>query len=262
MYFVFNHFGIQLSTGSNYYWNYYTNFGTEVSEGNALPGDIVSWSGHVGIYVGDGQMINALNEKYGVMYAAVNSYYYTDENGQKIFPPYRFIRVNGVNYGPKSGELDVNGLLDGINMGATGIEGDAIYGTFDVYINGGLVADDQWDFINSYLNEPTYEITDIKARDGFSYDGSVSDNLSGTISAGSKIDVRLKFNSCKLDVSGNLDNQNNDTLGSYGTFDVYINGVLKANDVNDFNQRITKGATYEIRDIKIQQSWRIILRLD
>ena len=37
-----------------------------------------------------------------------------------------------------------------------------------------------------------------------------------------------------LDVNGLLDGANNGGLGEFGTCDVYINGSLVANDVNDF----------------------------
>ena len=95
VYYVFNHFGIGLSCSSSDYWSNPGSFGTVVSESAALPGDIVSWNGHVGIYTGDGYCINALNSSVGVVYLKITSY--INANGTSN-PPHKYIRVNGVSY--------------------------------------------------------------------------------------------------------------------------------------------------------------------
>ena len=148
---------------------------------------------------------------------------------------------------PTTGTLDLNGLLDGTQVG-----GLTNYGTCDVYINNSLVANDVADYCQPLPAGTTYRIDDIKAADGFSYDGLApgSAALSGTIQSGVTADVRLKFNSCKLDINGWLDNEHSGTLLDYGTFDLYVNGVKIKDDTDDFSDLLPKGATYEIKDIK------------
>lgn len=46
--------------------------GTKVSYSEMEVGDVVCYSGHVGIYAGDGQIINALNSRSGICYTNVN----------------------------------------------------------------------------------------------------------------------------------------------------------------------------------------------
>lgn len=148
-----------------------------------------------------------------------------------------------------TGILDLNGLLDGWQEG-----GLLDFGTCDVYINGSLAADrtNTTDYVDSLPAGTTYRITNIKANEGFSYDGLApgSAPLSGTVQSGVTTDVRLKFNSCKLDVNGWLDNEECGTLLDYGTFDLYVNGVKIKDDTDDFWDRLPKGASYEIKDIK------------
>ena len=60
---VFGHFGISLPHSSGEIRSVGTNVG---SLENALPGDILAYSGHVGIYLGEGRMLSALNSRSGV----------------------------------------------------------------------------------------------------------------------------------------------------------------------------------------------------
>lgn len=53
--------------------------GTPVSRANLMPGDLVFYYspvGHVGIYIGNGQMVNALNSRTGVIVSSVNMWGY------------------------------------------------------------------------------------------------------------------------------------------------------------------------------------------
>lgn len=65
---VYKHFGYSLPR---------TSYGQEtcgraVSYADAQPGDIVCYTGHVGIYIGDGMMVNALNSRSGIVISSVN----------------------------------------------------------------------------------------------------------------------------------------------------------------------------------------------
>ena len=59
---VFAHFGISLPRTT---WDM-ENEGTPVSYDQAIPGDIILYDGHVGIYMGDGQIVNAINSSRGI----------------------------------------------------------------------------------------------------------------------------------------------------------------------------------------------------
>ena len=59
---VFAHFGVSLPRTT---WDM-EHVGTPVSYDQAMPGDIILYSGHVGIYMGDGQIVNAINSARGI----------------------------------------------------------------------------------------------------------------------------------------------------------------------------------------------------
>lgn len=59
---VYANFGIALPRTT---WDM-ENVGYEVSYDQALPGDLVLYDGHVGLYMGDGTIVNAMNEAQGI----------------------------------------------------------------------------------------------------------------------------------------------------------------------------------------------------
>lgn len=59
---VYAHFGVSLPRTT---WDM-ENVGTPVSYDQAIPGDIILYDGHVGIYMGDGQIVNAINSARGI----------------------------------------------------------------------------------------------------------------------------------------------------------------------------------------------------
>ncbi len=254
VHYVFNHFGISLPTGSWFYWNNSSQYGSVISETAALPGDVISWDGHVGIYIGNGQMINALNPSYGVYIMGVTRY--QNANGVNN-PPHKFIRINGVNYGIKNiGTLDIKGILDGNQ--AENLSG---YGTAKVYINGSLASDGNnvSDYYKQLNAGTTYRVV-ATPNDGYSLDGDTYE-YSGTITANQVSTVQFTLNSVWLKVNGVLDGQTSDTLNGYGTFDVVNLGssgndhVVIADDVSSFNQRMKVGTYFEISDIKARDGF-------
>lgn len=68
---VMKHFGVSLPHGSNSQRAY----GTQVSSLSAAqPGDLIFFSGHVGIYTGNGKMVHAANVRKGIVEDSVSYY--------------------------------------------------------------------------------------------------------------------------------------------------------------------------------------------
>ena len=126
-------------------------------------------AGHVGFYVGNGEIIHAWSSKIrktSIQYVINCGYTYRGWGWQADFP----LEDNRA-------VLDVNWVLDGREEW-----GRQDFGTVDVYINGSLVADDCNDYSTEWPAGSTYEIRDIRVTDGHNYDGPVyGSNLSGTI---------------------------------------------------------------------------------
>lgn len=65
---VYEHFGITMAHDAGVMRSY----GREVSLAEARPGDLVCHYGHVGIYIGGGMMVNAVNEGMGIAVTGVS----------------------------------------------------------------------------------------------------------------------------------------------------------------------------------------------
>lgn len=134
-----------------------------------------------------------------------------------------------VDYTVPTFYLDLNGMLDGSSSG-----GISPYGTADVYINGALQEAGAGDYYAAYETGTTYEIKNIKANDGYRYDGVYSGVLSGTITAATT--VVLSFSTrvpCTITYNGN-----GATGGSVAAQSGYI-GESLALSSNTFQKRAT-----------------------
>lgn len=233
--------------GEDYAWNSLPTGWTRVQGGTPQRGDILVYAesssnpyGHVAIFESTRSTFHQ-----NVDGAYVSRITYCNYNGFTN-PYWGYIRPDFVS----NGVLDINGLLDGATSGDLGS-----CGTCDVYINESKVADDAADYCSELVTGTTWRIDDIKEKDGYSYDGLASGARSGTIANGVTTDVRLKFNSCKLDVNGILDGKEAGGLGEYGTFDLYINGQRVVTGGNDYYNRVTKGASYKITNIRANDGY-------
>lgn len=161
--------------------------------------------------------------------------------------------------------LDLNGILNGNELPNGDLEN---YATCDIYINGQKVADD----VNDYWwpvweTGSTYEIKDIKVKNGYSYvgvmNGSKDGNLKGTIvDEDVRVDLCIVRNDATfyLDVNGILNGTeiSDGSLGSVATCDVYINGNRVAQNVTDFYRAYKSGTTFEIKNIKVNNGYEYI----
>jgi hypothetical protein len=109
----------------------------------------------------------------------------------------------------------VNGRLDGADSG-----GLSPYGTCDVYINGSLAANDVSDYWTQHDINSTYEIKDIKANAGYTYEGVVEGSLTGTITAATNI--RLAFSSKPYKIFEGSSKVNKIYIGTSEVKEVYV----------------------------------------
>ncbi len=95
VYYVYTQKGIKgMSTASSEYWSNPGKFGTKITgDANAKKGYICVWSGHVGICIGDGKVVNALNASRGVCTIKITDY--VNSKGT-LNPSHFYIDVNGV----------------------------------------------------------------------------------------------------------------------------------------------------------------------
>ncbi len=70
--YVYKHFGVTLNRTSQAQ----ASNGKSVKKADLKPGDLVIFSGHVGIYIGDGKFIHAANSKKGVIITSLSDSYY------------------------------------------------------------------------------------------------------------------------------------------------------------------------------------------
>ncbi len=99
VYYVYKHFGISMPSSSSAYFNSPGSYGKVVSASEARPGDIVSWNGHVAIYLGNNAIVHAATPAKGV--CVMNDLRRFVKNGVRN-PKHYFIRVVGGTSSSKS----------------------------------------------------------------------------------------------------------------------------------------------------------------
>ncbi len=153
-----------------------------------------------------------------------------------------------LNFTTNSYLLNVDGLLDNVSSGAL-----TDYGTFDIYINGKLSKNDVDNYYQHVKYGTTYTIKDIKAKTGKTYNGLSSGVLSGTVKSDTTTVLSFSTGKYTVDVNGVVNKLIQNNISGYGTFDVYIDGVLDSDDVTDFCKSIKYGSTYTVTDIKAEK---------
>ncbi len=104
--YVYGHFGVSLPHSSSMIYNNPENYGTLIASNDyskALPGDLICWMGHVGIYSGiyeysgtyRGFLVDAANVKRGVVEQPIRA-----SNGD-----YKVIRIKGIGNPVSQGEM-------------------------------------------------------------------------------------------------------------------------------------------------------------
>lgn len=158
-------------------WNHFNTTSTSVTDANYFsPYNVGAPSGY---YPGNNYgYYNSVGVQLGSGTVGQNSFHVCGDN-----------YTVHVHYYPYYYYLDLNGMLDGVSSG--GISG---FGTADVYINGSLVDNDVSDYYAQHPYGSTYQISDIRATTGHTYNGVYSGSLSGTINGNKSVVLSFSTN--------------------------------------------------------------------
>lgn len=111
--------------------------------------------------------------------------------------------------------------------------------------------------ISYSLDKGSFHVDNIKSADMKSFDENFNITLANTnTNYSGNYEDRLTFNigsnkyTYELDMNSILDGVRKNEHHNYGAADVYINGVLKAENVSDFREILNYGDTYEFKNIK------------
>lgn len=120
-------------------------------------------------------------------------------------------------------------------------------------------------FVDYTLDKQSFHIDNIKSANpkNFNEDFNITLANTNTNYSGPYKD-RLAFNiqchkyTYELDMNSILDGVLENERHNYGAVDVYINGVLKAENVSDFKEILNYGDTYEFKNIKATDSHHFV----
>lgn len=112
-------------------------------------------------------------------------------------------------------------------------------------------------FIDYTLDKQSFHVDNVKSANPKTFNEDFNITLANTnTNYSGPYEDRLTFNiqchkyTYELDMNSILDGVWEYGHQNYGTVDVYINGVLKAENTNDFSEIVYYGDTYEFKNIK------------
>ena len=210
--------------------------------GWAFDADDMSAQLNIHVYIGDdeghgwlyaNQERPDVNKNYGCgNYHGFDEIIQTDKTGTHTVSIYA-INVGGggnvllkqetVNISPApTYSLDINTVIDG----TTYMSGKSGF-TFDLYLNGSLVADDAIDYANFVRGGTTYEVKDIRCPNGYAYAGGT---YSGTVNE--NMDIRPNFSS-----------------------NIYTVSLISFSESGDSSKTVTYGGTYGTLPTPTRYGW-------
>lgn len=110
----------------------------------------------------------------------------------------------------------------------------------------------------SFSIDNSRSASDIPLNEEFNIASKTNTKVSGYYTDSLTFDITSESYKYRLDVNGNLDDNGIDDgrLDDFGRFDVYLNGKLVKENVEDFCEPIPYGTTWEIKNIRSLDGYR------
>ena len=110
----------------------------------------------------------------------------------------------------------------------------------------------------SFSIDNSRSASDISLNEEFNIASKTNTKVSGYYTDSLTFDITSESYKYRLDVNGNLDDNGigDGRLDDFGRFDVYLNGKLVKENVEDFCEPIPYGTTWEIKNIRSLDGYR------
>lgn len=110
----------------------------------------------------------------------------------------------------------------------------------------------------SFSIDNSRSASDIPLNEEFNIASKTNTKVSGYYTDSLSFDITSESYKYRLDVNGNLDDNgiSDGRLDDFGRFDVYLNGKLVKENVEDFCEPIPYGTTWEIKNIRSLDGYR------
>ena len=110
----------------------------------------------------------------------------------------------------------------------------------------------------SFSIDNSRSASDIPLNEEFNIASKTNTKVSGYYTDSLTFDITSESYKYRLDVNGNLDDNGigDGRLDDFGRFDVYLNGKLVKENVEDFCEPIPYGTTWEIKNIRSLDGYR------